>query len=165
MSHAEAMEKLEKERDIYERQTDKLHELNINVRELIMDLSTSFNSIRAIRNILDILNSVGLLDDAKKKVSAQIAEIVKKQVESIKRKGDKQKERVNCSDRVSAPLSVVTIIGVAFSILLVFFGGLIAVNGNLVQSEWLNDYLVNIQTFVYLLRWHSFWVARLLFWC
>ncbi len=144
-SNAKEKENLEKERALYAKQVERIHELNANLEGLAKKFSLLEVKADKLKASVDSLFTVGLSEEGKKMVRDQLNDIFKEKIAQMKKEADKEIKRViNEDSRVSAPLSVVTIISVALSILLFFFGGLIVANGDLVQSEWLNDYIVRM---------------------
>ncbi len=144
-SNAKEKDNLERERALYARQVEKTHELNANLEGLAKKFSLLEVKADKLKASMENLFTVGLSEEGKKMVRDQLNDIIGEKIAQMKKEADEEIKRViNEDNRVSAPLSVVTIISVALSILLFFFGGLIAANGDLVQSEWLNDYIVKM---------------------
>ncbi len=149
LSNDKERENLEKECALYAKQVERIHELNANLEGLAKKFSLLEVKAYKAKASLEDLFTVGLSEEGKEMVRDQLNDIFGEKIAEMRKEADKEIKRViNEDNRVSAPLSVVTIISVALSILLFFFGGLIAANGDLVQSEWLNDYIVRMAWFL-----------------
>ncbi len=139
-SNAKEKENMEKERALYAKQVERIHELNANLDEVAKKVSLLEARTIKLKTAVDNLFTVGLTEESKKMVRDQLNDIFKEKIAQLKKEANEEIKRVRKEgNRVAVPYSVLIVVAFTLFILLMFFGAMISANDSVFHSEWLSD--------------------------